>query len=80
MPSGKNTGLSGMYPAKAQGKCFTGHDYSGAPATPVNVPGTTVPQGEAQGSGRTQHNRSGGLNLAGKGENLSEFPTDHQAG
>jgi len=70
-----------MYPAKKQATMFTSGSYSGgatSPAEPANVPGTSVPTGEAQSSGATIHHRPGGMNKAGKGENLEGFAQHHQ--
>ncbi len=76
------TGGNGMYPAvKQRGKSFTGNSYPGnatSPAEPANVPGTSVPTQSAQSSGRVTHNRPGGMNEAGKGENLEGFAQHHQ--
>jgi putative alpha-1,2-mannosidase len=70
-----------LYPAKKQERSYNGNDYAGgttSPATPAVVPGTSVPTGDAQSSGRTIHNRPGGMNKAGKGENLEGFAQHHQ--
>jgi hypothetical protein len=43
----------------------------------TNVGSATEPKGSKQSSGKTIHNRKGGVNLAGKGENLNGMPTVH---
>jgi len=67
--------------AKDQGPGFTGNSYEGA-AKPASsaIPGGgggMGPSGHKQSSGKTIHNRPGGMNGAGKGENLDGFPTSH---
>jgi hypothetical protein len=36
--------------------------------------GSAQPTGEKQSSGKVQHGRTTGMNVAGKGENLNNFP------
>jgi hypothetical protein len=44
------------------------------------TPGTTVPSGGRQSSGEVIHNRAGGMNIAGKGENLNDMPSCKKGG
>lgn len=44
------------------------------------TPGASVPSGGRQSSGKSIHERPGGMNGAGKGENLKNMPTVHTGG
>lgn len=44
------------------------------------TPKASVPTGGRQSSGKATHERSGGMNIAGKGENLKNMPTVHTGG
>lgn len=44
------------------------------------TPAGKEPKGPKQSSGKTTHGRSGGMNIAGKGENLKNMPTVHTGG
>lgn len=45
-----------------------------------NTPGASAPKDGRQSSGQVTHERSGGMNIAGKGENLKNMPTVHTGG
>ena len=73
-----NTGKP-MFGSVADPKCPANSANYGRKAD-SSIPSGKEPKGARQSSGEVTHDRGGGLNDAGKGENLNDMPTVHTGG